>query len=37
MLRCFDKCRVGMSAKIKMERIRANTPPSLLGIERRMA
>lgn len=37
MLRCFDMWRVGMSARIRMERIRANTPPSLLGTERRMA
>lgn len=37
MLRCFDVCRSGMRIRIRMDRTRANTPPSLLGIDRRMA
>lgn len=37
MLRCFDVCSMGVSARIRMERIRANTPPSLLGMDRRIA
>ena len=37
MLRCLDVWSIGMSARIKTEKIRANTPPSLLGIDRRIA
>lgn len=37
MLRCLDVWRSGMIARTRMERTRANTPPSLLGIERRIA
>lgn len=37
ILRWFDKCRVGKSNKIRIEEISANTPPSLFGIDRRMA
>lgn len=37
MLRCFDVCRSGMRAKIRIDRTRASTPPSLFGIDRRMA
>lgn len=36
-LRCFEVWSRGINARIKMERIRAKTPPSLLGIDRRMA
>lgn len=36
-LRCFEVCRNGRRAKIKIDRTRATTPPSLLGIERKMA
>lgn len=35
--RCFEVCRNGMMAKIRIDRIRARTPPSLLGIDRKMA
>lgn len=37
MLRCLDVWSMGMIARIKMDRTRANTPPSLLGIERKIA
>ena len=37
MLRCLDVWRKGTSAKIRIERTRARTPPSLLGIDRRIA
>lgn len=37
MLRCFDVCSRGMNARIRIERIRASTPPNLLGIDRRIA
>lgn len=36
-VRCFEVWRNGMRAKIRIDRIRASTPPSLLGIDRRMA
>lgn len=36
-LRCFDVWRMGIRNRITMEERRARTPPSLLGIERRMA
>lgn len=35
--RCFEVCRRGRRARIRIERTKATTPPSLLGIERRMA
>lgn len=35
--RCFEVCSVGIRARIRMDIIRANTPPSLLGIERKIA
>lgn len=35
--RCFEVWRRGMIARIKMERIRASTPPSLFGMDRRIA
>lgn len=37
MLRCFDVCSRGMTARTRMDNTKATTPPSLLGIERRMA
>lgn len=37
MLRCFDVWRRGMTARMAIDRTRASTPPSLLGMERRMA
>lgn len=36
-LRCFDVWRMGTTISTRMEARRARTPPSLLGIERRMA
>lgn len=35
--RCLEVWRIGTSIKTRMENRRARTPPSLLGIERRMA
>lgn len=37
MLRCFDVCSSGMIARIRMDSTRARTPPSLLGIDRKIA
>lgn len=37
MPRCLEVCRIGTSIRIKIENRRARTPPSLFGIERRMA
>lgn len=37
MLRCLEVWRKGMIIKIRIERTRASTPPSLLGIDRRIA
>ena len=36
MLCCLDVWRKGMSTRIRIERTRAKTPPSLLGIDRRL-
>lgn len=36
-LRCFDVWRNGRKARIRIDKIRATTPPSLFGIERRIA
>lgn len=36
-LRCFDVCKKGTTIRIKIEARRARTPPSLLGIDRRIA
>lgn len=36
-LRCFDVWSKGRRAKIRIDRTRATTPPSLFGIDRRMA
>lgn len=35
--RCFDVCRNGTTMRMRIEARRANTPPSLFGIDRRMA
>lgn len=37
MLRCLDVCRSGRATRIRIDITKASTPPSLLGIERRMA
>ncbi len=37
MLRCLDVCSRGIIMRIRMERTRAKTPPSLLGIDRKIA
>ena len=37
MLCCLDVWRKGTSTKIRIERTRARTPPSLLGIDHRIA
>lgn len=37
MVCCLDRCRVGIIIKIRMDRTRARTPPSLLGIDRKIA
>ena len=37
VLRCLEVWRRGTNIRIKMENRRARTPPSLLGIERRIA
>jgi hypothetical protein len=37
MLRCLDVWSKGMRIRIRIERTRARTPPSLLGIDRRIA
>lgn len=36
-LRCLDVCRIGTSIRTRIEARRARTPPSLLGMDRRMA
>lgn len=36
-LRCFEVCRNGRRARIRIDRTKATTPPSLLGMERRIA
>lgn len=36
-LRCLEVWRIGMRNKTKIEKSKARTPPSLFGIERRMA
>lgn len=35
--RCLDVWRMGTTSSTRIEASRASTPPSLLGIERRMA
>ena len=36
-LRCLDVWRIGTSMSTRIEASRASTPPSLLGIDRRIA
>lgn len=36
-LRCLDVCRNGTSIRIRIEARRAKTPPSLLGMDRKIA
>lgn len=36
-LRCLEVCRKGTRARTKIEARRASTPPSLLGMDRRIA
>lgn len=36
-LRCFEVCRNGTSTRTRIEESKASTPPSLLGIDRKMA
>lgn len=36
-LRCFDVWRKGITIRTKIEARRARTPPSLLGMDRRIA
>lgn len=35
--RCFEVCKIGTTISTKMENSNARTPPSLFGIDRRMA
>lgn len=37
MLRCLDVWSIGMNNRMRIESSRASTPPSLLGIDRRIA
>lgn len=37
ILRCLDMCNIGMMARIRIDNTRAKTPPSLLGIDRKIA
>lgn len=37
VVRCFDRCRIGINSSTRIDINRARTPPSLLGIERRIA
>lgn len=37
ILRCFDVCRNGTTMSTRIENRRAKTPPSLFGMERRIA
>lgn len=37
MLRCFEVCSRGMIARTRIEKTKASTPPSLLGMDRRIA
>lgn len=36
-LRCLDVCKIGTNISTRIEASKARTPPSLLGIERRIA
>jgi len=35
--RCFEVCKIGTTISTRMENNSARTPPSLFGIDRRMA
>lgn len=37
MLRCLEVCKIGTIIRIKIDRTSARTPPSLFGIDRRIA
>lgn len=37
MLRCFDVWSSGITARMRIDRTRATTPPSLFGIDRKIA
>lgn len=37
MCRCLAVCRSGITARIKIDRMMARTPPSLLGIDGKIA
>lgn len=37
MLCCLDICSIGIINRIRIDSIRASTPPNLLGIDRRIA
>lgn len=37
MLRCFEVCSRGIITRTRIDRIRASTPPNLLGMDRRIA
>lgn len=37
MLCCLDMCIMGMIIRMRIESIRAKTPPNLLGIDRKIA
>lgn len=37
MLRCFEVWRIGTIIRIRIDRTKASTPPSLFGIDRRIA
>lgn len=37
LLRCFEVWSMGINIRIKIENRRARTPPSLFGMERRIA
>lgn len=35
--RCFEVCKMGTTISTRIENNRASTPPSLLGMDRRIA
>lgn len=37
MLRCLEVCRNGITIRMRIERTKASTPPSLFGIDRKIA
>lgn len=36
-VRCFDVCKIGIINSTRIDAMRASTPPSLFGIDRRIA